>query len=197
MANTATRLTAPLTHTPCIAYKIRVYTASTSDDDPDEEHIRDSDHTEWQINDGTGLAGVVPGRNPCDPQETFGDTHLRIHSSWPGLEGSEGNTLTPTYLERVVSRFGSNDLPSGDPTDVSWDETILREYGSEQVFAFGPCVVLTDSIQFGSDALLWHGTRAEALSLLETKARRGVLWITMWMAAFALSAGGYLLLLPD
>ena len=35
------------------------------------------------------------------------------------------------------------------------------------------------------------------LSLLETKARSNLLWTGTWMAAFVVSAGGYLLLVLE
>ena len=85
VARDTTRLTAPITGSSCVAYKVRVYKASDDDEFPDTNYIEDSKWVPWAVDDGTGLA-LAPF-NPFEPPKGY-----RYPYYWPGRE-STGDTF--------------------------------------------------------------------------------------------------------
>ena len=95
VAKETTRLTAPITGSSCVAYKVWVFDDNQGEA-ADDDFIKDSKWgVRWAVDDGTGLALVVPS-NPWH-------WHLvepwRFVSGWPGMESSEDTFAnTPTLL---------------------------------------------------------------------------------------------------
>ena len=211
VAREATRLTAPITGSSCVAYKVRVYKASDDDETPDENYIEDSKWVPWAVEDGTGLA-LAPF-NPFEPPKALNRDR---YCYWPGTE-STGDTFkdTPQQLDRVISHYGRGWLPSRDlpyyiekrpvrldiqrsppdtyDEDLSWEVSILKEFGNE-VFLLGPCTVQEAfaHFQLGSDSLLWFGSRADALSHEQLAARSSARWAKIWFTVSVILAAAYL-----
>ena len=215
VARETTRLTAPLTGSSCVAYKVRVF-HDPGEDDADENYIEDSKWVPWAVDDGTGLALSPFLFNPVElgafialgaPEDLWGGYPL----SWPGIESS-GDTFknTPRQLDRVISHYGYQRLPterwSRSHQDLSWEMSILKEFGNE-VFLLGPCTVQEGCAHFqlGSDAariwnlshqflaaatdsLLWFGSRADALAHEQLAARSSARWAKIWFTVFAIFA---------
>jgi hypothetical protein len=76
VARETTRLTAPITGSSCVAYKVRVYVPSDDYEVPDEDYIEDSKWVPWAINDSTGLA--LASFDPLRPNPAA------LHNYWPG-----------------------------------------------------------------------------------------------------------------
>ena len=55
VARDTTRLTAPITGSSCVAYKVRVYKASDDDESDDTNYIEDSKWVPWAVDDVPGL----------------------------------------------------------------------------------------------------------------------------------------------
>ena len=203
VARETTRLTAPLTGSSCVAYKVRVYKLGDADND-DENYIEDSRWVPWAVNDGTGLALA-----PFNP--------LEYPFFWPGTKSS-GDTFkdAPRQLDRVISHYGRGRLPSpeGWPSpsygDLSWEMSILKEFGNE-VFLLGPCTVQEGCAHFqlgsgaariwnlshkflvaATDSLLWFGSRADALSHEQLSAKRSARWTKIWFTVSVIFAAAYL-----
>ena len=81
VARETTRLTAPITGSCCVAYAVRVF-YDEGDDDPDTNYIEDSKWVQWAVDDGTGLAQVVPPFNPLKPPQIL----VYRYPYWPGQE---------------------------------------------------------------------------------------------------------------
>ena len=179
VARETKRLTAPITGSACVAYRVRVF-YDPGEDDPDENYIEDSKWVPWAVDDGTGLALA-----PFNPLEL------------PGTQFS-GDTFkkTPQQLDRVVSHYGYQRLPSPGSRsyeDLSWEVSILKEFGNE-VFLLGPCTVQEGCAHFhlGSDSILWFGSRADALSHEQLSLRNSARWAVIWFTVFVTLALVYL-----
>lgn len=79
-----TRLTAPITGSSCVAYKVRVYEPG-DDENPDQNYFEDSKWVPWAVDDGTGLA-LAPF-NPFEPPKGYRHPYY-----WPGRV-STGDTF--------------------------------------------------------------------------------------------------------
>ena len=132
VARETTRLTAPITNSSCVAYKVRVYTPDDDDETTPLNYIEESEWVPWAVDDGTGLA-LAPF-NPFEPPKAL---HRDSYCYWPGRE-STGDTFkndTTAYarylnletldllaredrrskmatLDRVISHYGRERLPS-------------------------------------------------------------------------------------
>ena len=212
VARETTRLTAPITGSSCVAYKVRVY--EPGEEDADENYIEDSKWLPWAVDDGTGPA-LAPF-NPFEPPEALNRDH---YCYWPATESTEDtfkNTtafaryLTPetldllgrskmATLDRVISHYGRERLPSPggwlSPSyeDLSWQVSILKEFGNE-VFLQGRCMVQEGCAHFqvDSDSLLCFGSRADALSHEQLSARSSARWAVVWFTVFVTLALVYL-----
>ena len=200
VARETTRLTAPITGSSCVAYKVSVLYPGDGDEICDENYIEDSKWVPWAVDDGTGLA-LAPF-NPLEPPQEWWDRYLL---SWPGIESSRDTFKnTPRQLERVISHYGRWRLPSpeglipasyrrDDYKDLSWKASILKEFGNE-VFLLGPCTVQEGRAHFqlGSDSILWFGSRADALSHVQLSAKRSARWAKISFTVFVTLALVYL-----
>ena len=196
VARETTRLTAPITGSSCVAYKVRAYKASDEFADTDTNYIEDSKWVPWAVDDGTGLA-LAPF-NPFEPPKTL---HRDHYCYWPGRE-STGYTFknTPQHLDPVISRYGRERLPSPEGwgshsyEDLSWEVSILKEFGNE-VFLLGPCTSVQEGrahFHLGSDSLLCFGSRADALSHEQLSARSSARWAVIWFTVFVIFTVVYL-----
>ena len=164
----------------------------------------------WAVDDGTGLA--LAAFNPLDPPKTLENRY----PYWPGKKSS-GNTFKnesshqplsilllqapekPSPLNRVISHYGREWLPSSTGwlsrsyEDLSWSETILREFGNE-VFFLGPCTIHEGCARFelGSNSVLWFGSRVDALSHEQLSAQSSSRWTVIWSSGFLILAVVYL-----
>ena len=215
VARETTRLTAPITGSSCVAYEVRVFYDPGDDETPDKNYIEDSEWVPWAVDDGTGLA-LAPF-NPFEPPKAFNRDH---YCYWPGREstgdtfknntphhplsisilpGQEREEASSSPLDRVISHYGRERLPSPEGwgshsyEDLSWEVSILKECGNE-VFLLGPCTVQEGCAHFhlGSDSILWFGSRADALSSKQLSARSSARWAVIWLTVFVTLALVYL-----
>ena len=153
VARDTTRLTAPITGSSCVAYEVRVFYDPGDDETPDKNYIEDSEWVPWAVDDGTGLA-LAPF-NPFEPPKEFNRDH---YCYWPGREstgdtfknntphhplsisilpGQEREEASSSPLDRVISHYGRERLPSPEGwgshsyEDLSWEVSILKEFGNE------------------------------------------------------------------
>ncbi len=78
VARETTRLTAPITGSSCVAYKVRVYDPGDGET-PDENYIEDSKWVPWAVDDGTGLA--LASFDPFRPPKALREFYWFY---WPG-----------------------------------------------------------------------------------------------------------------
>ncbi len=176
VARETTRLTAPLTGSSCVAYKVGIFW-DPGVEDP-EYYIKDSKGVQWAVDDGTGLALA-----PFNPFERL----KSLPFYWPGRE-IVGDTFknTPQYLDRVISHYGYQCLPKErwhpPHQDLSWEVSILKEFGND-VFLLGSYTVQEGSVHFelGSDSLLWFGNGADALNDERESVRSSARWVLIWL----------------
>jgi hypothetical protein len=208
VARETTRLTAPITGSSCVAYKVRVYVPSDDYEVPDENYIEDSKWVPWAINDSTGLA--LASFDPLRPNPAA------LHNYWPGrtttgdtfrdntphplsiLPGQAREDSSPSPLDRVISHYGYQRLPAErwyrSHQDLSWEVSILKEYRDE-VFLLGPCTVQEGCAHFrvDSDSLFWFGSRSDALSHFQQRAQSSSRWVVIWLTVSVILAVVYLL----
>ena len=154
------------------------------------------------------------GRPYCWPgQEYSGDTFKNgvPHSSLPILSRQERQEPSSSPLDRVLSHYGPERLPSPggwlSPSyeDLSWEVSILKEFGKE-VFLLGPCTVQEGCAHFqlgdaawiwkfipaATDSLLWFGSREDALSDEQRSAKHSARWAEIWLTVFVILTTAYL-----
>jgi hypothetical protein len=193
VARETTRLTEPTVGSDCVAYRVRVF-QDWGEDQPDENYIVDSKWVPWAVDDGTGLAQVVPLFNPFT--SSLG---IRYPYYWPGKKFSGGTFKnTPHQLNRVISHYGRERLPfprrgpywwSRSLQDLSWEVEILKEFGNE-LFLLGPWTVRDGCAHFQavSNSLLWFGSRADALSHEQLSLQRSIRWSVIWLTVAVICA---------
>ena len=194
VAGEETRLTAPITGRSCVAFEFAVF-LDESDEDPATYFIKDAKFVPWAVNDGTGIARVVPPTHPRDLK-----THSGHYESWPGTEASTHQVKLSDF-KKVISQYGKEDFPSWawqekasrasrttwifppQPSsarlryqDFQWTERILREYGNEMLLV-GPCTVHEGSVRFQhTDSRFWFGSTEVALLQERSAVKRCLSW---------------------
>ena len=111
------------------------------------------------------------------------------------LPGQEREDPSPSPLDRVISHYGREHLPSPGRwpahsyEDLSWEVNILKEFGNE-VFLLGPCTVQEGCAHFqlASDSVLCFGSRADVLSHEQLAARSSARWAVIWFTVLGILA---------